>query len=89
MRRPRNTRSTHLQFPLSAILVSTLLGHAGSVAAQEMAGKAPAAVKKMQDSAMKTMEKFLSMPAEKQNAYVKQKQKTSMDQGEVYSGPRI
>jgi len=83
MRYPRNTRSVHLLFPFVAVLASTFLGHAGSVAAQGMAGKTPAAVKKMQDSAMKTMEKFLSMPADKQKAYVAQKQKESMDRGEV------
>ncbi len=83
MRYPRKTRSVQLLFPVVATLAATLLGQSGSAAAQERAGKPPAAVKKMQDSAMKAMETFMAMPADKQNAYVKQKQKTSMERGEA------
>lgn len=83
MKYVRNTRSAHLLFPVIAVLAPALLGHAGSVAAQEMSGKTPAAVKKMQDMAMKTMEKFTAMPADKQKTYVAQKQQASMDRGEM------
>jgi cytochrome c len=83
MKHPRNTRSARLGFPFAAILAPALLGHAGPVAAQGMSGKTPAAVKTMQDSAMKTMEKFMAIPADKQKAYVAQKQKESMGRGEV------
>lgn len=90
MRFPGKTRSVQLLFPVVAALAATLLGQSGSAAAQGTAGKPPAAVKTMQDSAMKAMETFMAMPADKQNAYVKQKQKASMERGEAaFKDPRL
>lgn len=64
----------------AGILATTTLLHLTLVSAQQTL---PAPVKKMQDSAMQNMERFMAMPAGKQKSYMETVQDESLKRGKA------